>query len=115
MLTGFRDQIVADGRLAPGAVGFNYVMCDDCPPEFQEMCMIAGGDCGVVLKLKVADGQSFVHDLTCQQLDPELCKAARQKEREYVRGKGLWVKRTIKDCWDRTNGPPVTVRWVETN
>ena len=34
---------------------------------------------------------------------------------QYVREKGLWIKRTIKECWDKTGRPPVTVRWVETN
>ena len=28
ILTGFRDQMLADGRLAPGAVGLNCVMLD---------------------------------------------------------------------------------------
>ena len=34
---------------------------------------------------------------------------------QYVRDKGLWIKRSIKECWDKTGRPPVTVRWVETN
>ena len=32
-----------------------------------------------------------------------------------MREKGLWVKRSVKECWERTRGPPVTVRWVETD
>ena len=54
-------------------------------------------------------------DLTGQKLDPVLCRLARQKEMDFIREKGLWVKRSVKECYDRTKRPPVTVRWVETN
>ena len=106
--------MIADGRLEPGSVGLNCVMLDG-PEKGSESYWIAGGDSPRVLKLKVADNDRFVDDLTGQALDPALCRAARKKEMDFVRDKGLWIKRSVKECWDRTRGPPVTVRWVETN
>ena len=32
-----------------------------------------------------------------------------------MRDKGLWIKKTIKECWDKIGRPPVTVWWVEIN
>ena len=114
ILTGFRDQMLADGRLEPGAVGLNCVMLDR-PEQEVESFYIAGGDSPHVLKLKVVDNERFIDDLTGQPLDPALCRLARKKEMDFVREKGLWVKRSVKECWEKTRGPPVTVRWVETN
>ena len=118
ILTGFRNQMIADGRLARGSVGLNCVMLDggDTRDSVAETYWLGGGaDSQQVLKFKIADNEKFIDDLTGQPLDPALCRAARAKEMQFVKDKGLWVKRTIKECWDRTNGPPVTVRWVETN
>ena len=53
--------------------------------------------------------------MTGQLLDPVLVREARAKEMEYVRSKGLWAKRPVRECLDRTGRPPVTVRWVDTN
>ena len=61
------------------------------------------------------DDEKLVDDLTGQKFDPVLCRAARKNEMDYVREKGLWVKRSVKKSWDSTRHPPVSVRWVETN
>ena len=34
---------------------------------------------------------------------------------DFVREKGLWIKRAITECRDKTGGPLVTVRWVESS
>ena len=115
ILTGFRDQMVADGRLQRGCVGLNCVMWDGGEPRADEDYYVAGGSDGHILKFAVAGDEKFVDDLTGQPLDPILCRAARRKEMDLIKDKGLWVKRTIKECWERTRAPPVTVRWVETN
>ena len=116
ILTGFRDQMILDGRLKPGSVGLNCVMLDGGDPQLVEDHYFVGGDGDAeVLKLKIASDEKFVDDLTGQALDPALCRAARKKEMDFVREKGLWIKKTIKECWDRTRRPPVSVRWVETN
>ena len=109
--------MIAGGRLARGSVGLNCVMLDDDCGEGRvlETHWIAGGDSSHILKFKVADNGSFVDDITGQPLDPILCRAARKKEMDYVKSKGLWAKRAVKECWERTRGPPVTVRWVEVN
>ena len=115
ILTGFRDQMVVDGRLERGSVGLNCVMLDERQAELKETHWYAGSGDSQILKFKIQDDEKFVDDLTGQQLDPSLCRAARKKEMDFIRDKGLWTKRAIKDCWDKTRGPPVTVRWVETN
>ena len=109
--------MIADGRLARGSVGLNCVMLDDDCGEGRvlETHWIAGGDSSHILRFKVADNERFVDDITGQPLDPILCRAARKKEMDYVKSKGLWAKRAVKECWERTRGPPVTVRWVEVN
>ena len=115
ILTGFRNQMVADGRLAAGSVGLNCVMIDGLEVATRESHWFAGCGDSQILKFKIADEEKFVDDLTGQPLDPSLCRAARKKEMDYVREKGLWAKRAVKECWDKTRGPPVSVRWVETN
>ena len=52
-----------------------------------------GNSHGELLKLKIEGSQEFRDDLTGQLLDPELVREARAKEMEYVKSKGLWVKR----------------------
>ena len=107
--------MIADGRLKPGAVGMNCVMYDSSEPKAIEECYKVGDASGNILKLSITSDEKFIDDLTGQLLDPALCRAARKKEMDFVREKGLWIKRTIKECWSRTGAPPVTVRWVETN
>ena len=105
--------MLADGRLKPGSMGLNCVMLDGGAPDTVEERYVAGNRSGNVLKLSIASDEKFVDDLAGQKLDPNLCRAARQKEMQYVREKGLWIKKAIKECWDRTGCPPVTVRWVD--
>ena len=97
------------------SVGLNCVMLDGGEPDLIESHFIAGDAQGHILKPKIASDEKFVDDLTGQPLDPALCRAARKLEMDYVKEKGLWVKRTIKECWERTKAPPVSVRWVEVN
>ena len=57
----------------------------------------------------------FVDDLTGLPLPPELCKAARQKEIDYFKSKGVWEIRSINEARQRMGRGPISVRWVETN
>ena len=54
-------------------------------------------------------------DLTGQRLDSTLVKAARKLEMDYVKSKGLWLKKPTKECFERTGKPPGSVRWADTN
>ena len=107
--------MIADGRLRPGSVGMNCVMFDGGEPKAVEEFYTFGDRQGNVLKMAIASDEKFMDDLTGQPFDPILCRAARKKEMDFVRDKGLWVKRSVDECWKRTGRPPVTVRWVETN
>ena len=88
ILTGFRDQMIADGRLAPGSIGLNCVMLEG-REETSESHWIAGGDGPRVLKLKVVDDERFVDDLTGQPLDPSLCGQLERKR---------WTSFEKRDC-----------------
>ena len=83
--------------------------------DSHEEHFVAGDSAGNVMKLSISSDEKFVDNLTGHPLDPALCRAARKKEMDFVREKGLWLKRSVKECWERTRRPPVTVRWVETN
>ena len=69
ILRGFRDQMVADGRLQPGSVGLNCVMLDGGDERLVETRYIAGDADGNVLKLNIASDEKFVDDLTGHALD----------------------------------------------
>jgi hypothetical protein len=57
----------------------------------------------------------YVDDLTGLPLPPDLCKAARRKELEYFKSKGVWEMRTINEARMKMGRRPISVRWVETN
>ena len=57
----------------------------------------------------------FMDDLTSLPLVPELCRAARQKEIDYFKSKGVWEIRSIDEAIRRMGRRPISVRWVETN
>ena len=88
--------MIADGRMLRGSVGLNCVMFEDGVPSHVETHYLAGDHRGNLLKLSVSSDEKFVDDLTGQKLDPALCRAARKLEMDYVREKGLWMKRTVK-------------------
>ena len=57
----------------------------------------------------------FMDDLTGLPLVPELCRAARQKEIDYFKSKGVWELRSIDEAIRMMGRRPISVRWVETN
>ena len=57
----------------------------------------------------------YVDDLTGLPLPPDLCRAARRKELEYFKSKGVWEMRTINEARRKMGRRPISVRWVETN
>ena len=78
ILTGSRNQMLADGRLLPGHVGLNCVMLDR---DVEESIQWRVGNAeGCILKFQIGSEEKFVDDLTGQKLDPVLCRLARQKK-----------------------------------
>ena len=90
-------------------------MVDGGAPDDVETRYVASDAPGNMLKLSITSDERFVDDLTGQKLDPASCRAARKKEMDYVKEKAYGSKDQVKECWERTSGPPVSVRWVETN
>jgi hypothetical protein len=42
-------------------------------------------------------------------------RAARAEEVGYMQNRKIWRLKPIKECWDVTGKPPVSMRWVDTN
>ncbi|MDP7318828.1 MAG: hypothetical protein QGH12_11695, partial [SAR324 cluster bacterium] len=74
-------------------------MCSPCP----------------VLTNPVDMGEQFRDAITGQLLRPELVRAARMKELEYIRSKGVWEKRPIAEAFRRCGKSPISVRWIDVN
>ena len=55
---------------------------------------------GQILQLQVENEEVFVDDLTGQRLDATLVKAVCKLEVDYVKAKGLWLKRPTKECFE---------------
>ena len=57
----------------------------------------------------------LIDDLTGLPLPPESCKAARMKDVDYFRSKGIWEIKTLSEAGIETGRRPISIRWVETN
>lgn len=115
ILTGFKARMECAGRVSPTSVGFLSLMGSDMEDEVPSNMLETGNSYGELLKLSVGNREVFLDYLTSQQLDHSLVREARAKEVEYVRSMGLWIKKPVKECWDKSGRPPVTVRWADTN
>ena len=49
------------------------------------------------------------------QLDPKVVRGARQEEVEYIHKMNLYSKVPIKECYNKTNKGPISVRWIDIN
>jgi len=97
ILTGFRRQMVREGRMMEGVVGMQEPV-----------------DLSVFITQTERDGKVY-DDMTGQELPYELVVEARRKELEYFKKKNVWVKKLVKECINKTGKPPISVRWVDTN
>ena len=59
--------------------------------------------------------ERFVDDITGQPLNPDLCRAARQKELDYFVSKGVWDMRSVQEARAKMGKPPISDRWAEVN
>ena len=121
ILRGFKAQLIADRRMRPGEVG---VIQDG-------RGAVMDGDDEVKTSWPSGprnyhDGEEewacftphhdrYVDDLTGLPLPPELCRAARQKELDYFRSKGVWEIKNVNEARAKMGRRPISVRWVETN
>ena len=65
----------------------------------------------------VPDGPwtDYWDDVNGGYLDNELVKAAREKEREWVRKEKIYEIVPRQQCWDRTGRAHIPLKWVGTN
>ena len=88
-------------RRGPGPSGHGRV--DDCKDQATDEVLFT------------PNAERYIDDLTGLPLPPELCKAARRKELEYFKSKGVWEMRSINEARMKMGRRPISVRWVETN
>ena len=73
------------------------------------------GLCDHMFDDEIDGGTGYRDDLTGQVLDPQLVRAARQKELDLFESKQVWSLKAFDEARRRTGKPPVTVRWVDVN
>ena len=121
ILTGFRDQLRADGQLMLGVVGLQWPeeegarqfteLCQLCPmPCAEESCpMPCSGElchmpCSAMLcPMPRAGGQKVEHRdaITGQPLRSDMVQAARREEMAYFASKQVWAKATRQEAFAR--------------
>ena len=60
-------------------------------------------------------GNGYWDDAKGGFLDPQLAKAARKEEMEYVHKRAVYKKVPVGQCWAETGKAPVKTGWAETN
>ena len=125
ILTGFRDQLRADGTYTDGFVGLMQagqereamaVMSVQVTLEIVDDKVYRLKDKnGSIMNVQITSEVIYRDDLTGQVLDPDLVRKARAKELEYFEAKVVWEKRKMGEARRVTGKPPITVRWVDVN
>ena len=87
IITGLLRQMKRDGRISEGGIGM--VMAEDEAHAWD--------------------------DVTGEELNGAMVKAARKEEIELMKKRPIWGLAPIEECWETTNKAPVSVRWVDTN
>ena len=54
-------------------------------------------------------------DISGEDLDPKLLRAARQEELQYFKDMKVYEYAQVSECLKATGRPPIGVRWVDTN
>ena len=92
--------MLIDGHFSQGTVGLNLIMCDDLEediPTTLQGVLVAENSYGQILKLRWENRKVFMDDPTSQRLDAKFVEVVRKLEMDYVKAKGLWLKRPTKE------------------
>ena len=115
ILTGFRKQLIADGRLVLGVAGVQRPEEDLSDAQLERIVRRSTAVLeGVELHHIKAD-EEFKDAITGQALDPGMVRAARRRELEYFAAKTVWKKVPRSDAQKYQGKPPITVKWVDVN
>ncbi len=113
ILQGFRNQLVADGRLVLGVVGVQRPEETLEDRELERMCTRA---LGIVIELnEVRGGEESKDAITGQRLRADLVRAARREELEYFAMKRVWAKVPRREAMAKQGKPPISVKWIDVN
>ena len=125
ILTGFRDQLRADGTYKDGFVGLMesgqereamaVMSVPIAPEEGNDRVYQLKDKSGSIMHVQINSEAIYRDDLTGQVLDPELVRIARAKELEYFEAKVVWERRMMGEARRVTGKPSITVRWVDVN
>ena len=110
ILTGFRKQLIDDGRLVLGVAGVQRPEEDLSDAQLEKLArrsMIM--EDGVEIH-KIRVDEEFKDAITGQALDPGMVRAARRRELEYFAAKTVWKKVPRSDAQKYQNKPPITVK-----
>ncbi len=80
-------------------------------------------DMGAVLEVlreakevwKESDDELYYDAISGEVMIKELIVEARQVEMDTFKKYGVYEKRPIQECWDKTGKAPIGVKWVDTN
>ncbi len=113
ILQGFRNQLVADGRLVLGVVGVQRPEETLKDRELERMCTRA---LNLIIELNEAHGEEEFKDaITGQRLRADMVRAARREELEYFAMKRVWVKVPRREAMAKQGKPPISVKWIDVN
>ena len=135
ILKGLRAQLIKDRRTRPGErCIFDMMLGGDVEIEMFEASQAekkahaklvgdvschqntqseSSNDHGLLMLGYHAE--RFIDDLAGLPLPPDLCRAARQKEIDYFKSKGVWSVRSMNEARRVMGRSPISVRWVETS
>ena len=76
-----------------------------------------GKDEGIcIYELSDVTGKIYKDDVNEGVILPtDLVMKATYEEVGFMNKRGLWDIKSVKECWEKTGKPPVSVRWVRTN
>jgi hypothetical protein len=97
ILRGLRDQLQADGRDLE-----KNVLAAIREEEKQESELLS------------YHGE-FYDDVSGEDLPKALVIAGRELEMAFFRKEGVYTKRPVAECWQRTGQAPIRVKWIDRN
>ena len=113
ILKGFRNQLVADGRLTLGVVGIQRPEETMADKDLERMCSAAMGQ---VIEINAVHGEEEFYDsITGQRLRADLVRAARREEMEYFAAKRVCTNVSRKDTMLDHGKPSISVKWIDVN
>ena len=122
ILNGVQQQLRADGLVQSGTHGMQALWEEDKEVityrDFETGTLLSVEEYGHMEKVfstQQGPERPCVDAVGGQPLDRALVKIARQKEMDYFREKGVWVKRPRGEAMAMMGKKPISVKWIDVN